>query len=201
MSVSGSDAVGTPTSRHMTASIRDPLSRWQPAAPHLRRSRLVRPVLARRARLAAAQRESPRVGREQPAEPDRRAGDFISQPGPAAPCSCRCGCSSTRAFGLRDPQKRNRRRPGRRRARATRCAPASRSGRRSGGGRRRRAAARATSSSLLELKVDDILDWLWEELEAAGSQAEESRRSGRRRSCAKAGTSAACARGSTAAAP
>ncbi len=54
---------------------------------------------------------------------------------------------------------------------------------------------------VLELKVDDIVDWLWEEMQAAESQGTQSGRCGRRRTaCAKAGTSAARARGSIAAA-
>ena len=68
------------------------------------------------------------------------------------------------------------------------------------GGRARAATTRAACSSLLEFKVDDIVDWLWEELQAAqpAGQDRRHRRTTTRR--ARAGAGAACARGSTAAA-
>ena len=76
-----------------------------------RASRLVRPLLARRAGLAAPQREDPRGGAPEPAGHHRELRRMAG--GAARSCACRCGCSSTTTSGS------VRRRAGRRRARAT----------------------------------------------------------------------------------
>ena len=164
--------------------------------PHRGRNPLVRPLLARRARLAAAQPEGARGGQGQPARPARRRRRH--QRPTTARCWCRCKFLEHARFRLLDPRR-----------------PSQGAGQGKGQAGRRAAAGRSDEGTepgegggtgngeiqfVLELKVDEIVDWLWEELKLPDLKPKRSdARWTSPTTCARAGTSAARARGSTAA--
>ena len=123
------------------------------------------------------------------------AGADIINPAPR-PCACRCACWSTTDSGCA-PAAGQRRRSGQGQARR-RAGPAERSegapGQKGAGG-----TERGGIELMLEFKVDDIIDWLWEELQLPNLQTRVGP-SRRRTGSARAGIGAARAHGSIGAA-
>ena len=105
--------------------------------------------------------------REQPAGDHRRRRR--DQRRARAPCACRCACSSTTTSGCASP--RSSRAPARARPSPATCSrdPSAAAG--PGREGRGRPATMAASQLLLEFKVDDIVDWLWEEMQLPNLKA------------------------------
>ena len=117
---------------------------------------VVRPVLARSARLAAPQPEGPRRRSRTGLLDLLAGGDFITSR-TLAPCGCRSGCSSTRASGSPN-HLRSRRGAGPAKPGDT-LRPAD-AGVERGPGEGEGGNEDGEFKLVLEFKVDDIVDWL-----------------------------------------
>ena len=118
---------------------------------------VVRPLLARRARLAAPQRQGARGGAGEAARADRR------QRPDAARRQHRAGAGPVPRARALPPARRaaSSRAPAKATASPATCSQPARDGEARQGRRRQR---RRRLQFVLELKIDDIVDWLWEEL-------------------------------------
>ena len=136
-------------------------------------SPVVRPVLARRARLAAPQRQGSRRRSREAARAHR--GQPTCMPRADSTVQVPVRLLEHYALPAARSRARARRRPGRRQARRRAREP-----RATGQGEGRRAATtRAAIQFVLELKIDDIVDWLWEEMKLPEPEGQDAARCAR----------------------